>query len=216
MSGGTRPGPTGLFATSRHGNFTGSRQTARVLVIRAVQNTSIFWSSSTKLSAASNRIAIDNSARANLHITVRASQPPYSQLYAQFKRAHHALRQHSLIFAMKIARLLSTSTRKAGYMPRPAVAQRDVAAEAIDRVQTTPSSLVARENAAGIRIRTRGRAAAAREGRDDCAPLRAPRNRRDAAATPQTPSTPHRSPRSKRNGRSPAGKASNDPILLKM
>ena len=49
---------------------------------------------------------------------------------------------------MKLARLFSTSTRKAGYMPRPAVAQRDVAAEAIDRVYTTPSSLVARENMA--------------------------------------------------------------------
>ena len=84
---------------------------------------------------------------------------------------------------MKLARLLSTSTRKAGYMPRPAVAQRDVAAEAIDRVHTTPSSLVARENAARIRFPQRDATAAVREGRDDCAPLRVPRGRRNAAAT---------------------------------
>ena len=68
---------------------------------------------------------------------------------------------------MKIARLFSTSTRKAGYMPRPAVAQRDVAAEAIDRVQTTPSSLVAAKrrnsnsHARPRRRRARTRAAAA-------------------------------------------------------
>ena len=78
---------------------------------------------------------------------------------------------------MKLARLFSTSTRKAGYMPRPAVAQRDVAAEAIDRVQTTPSSLVARENAAGIRILTHGRAAAAPSTHKGHARLRAPRGR---------------------------------------
>ncbi len=85
---------------------------------------------------------------------------------------------------MKLARLFSTSTRKAGYMPRPAVAQRDVAAEAIDRVHTTPSSLVARENTARIRILTHMRAAAARNTRGGRALLRAPRNRRNAAATP--------------------------------
>ena len=87
---------------------------------------------------------------------------------------------------MKLARLFSTSTRKAGHMPRPAAAQRDVAAEAINSVHTTPSSLVARENMARIRILTHGRAVAAREGRDDCALLGAPRNRRNAAATPPT------------------------------
>ena len=114
-------------------------------------------------------------------------------------------------------------------MPRPAVAQRDVAAEVShqrprnrkrgraehisSRAQWTktraaaasgasdgrpstgarraakrrlrPTSPVfARENAAGIRILTRNRAAAAREGRDDHARLRAPHNRRNAAATP--------------------------------
>ena len=87
---------------------------------------------------------------------------------------------------MKLARLFSTSTRKAGHMPRPAAAQRDVAAEAINSVHTTPSSLVARENAARIRILTRDAIAAAREGRDDCALLGAPRNRRNAAAAPHT------------------------------
>ena len=78
---------------------------------------------------------------------------------------------------MKLARLFSTSTRKAGYMPRPAVAQRDVAAEAIDRVQTTPSSLVARENMARIRILTYDHTIAARNTHNNHARLRAPRGR---------------------------------------
>ena len=136
------------------------------------------------MSAAAKRIAIDNSARANLRITVRASQPPYSQLYAQFKRAHHALRQHSLIFAMKLARLLSTSTRKAGHTPRLPPPTRDVAAEVPRPRLHDTSSLVARENAARIRFPQRDATAAAREGRDDHTPLRAPRNRRDAAEAP--------------------------------
>ena len=42
MPGGTRPSPTGLFATSRHGNFTGSRQTARVLVIQLIRTPRFF------------------------------------------------------------------------------------------------------------------------------------------------------------------------------
>ena len=87
---------------------------------------------------------------------------------------------------MKLARLFSTSTRKAGYMPRPAVAQRDVAAEVPRPRLHDTSSLVARENAARIRILTRDAIAAAREGRDDCALLGAPRNRRNAAAAPHT------------------------------
>ena len=117
----------GPFATSWHGNFTSSRQTARVLVIHSEHLD--FLSSSTKLKAASVRIAIDDSTRAKLRITVRASQPPYSQLYAQFERAHHALRQPQHIFAMKLARVLSTSTRKAGHTPRLPPPTRDVAAE---------------------------------------------------------------------------------------
>jgi hypothetical protein len=96
---------------------------------------------------------------------------------------------------MKLARLFSTSTRKAGHMPRPAAAQRDVAAEAIDSVHTTPSSLVARENAAGIRILAHGRAAAAPSTHNGRAPLRAPRNRRNAAAAPHKHSKLRRSPR---------------------
>ena len=71
-----------------------------------------------------------------LHITVRTSQPPYSQLYAQFDRAQHALRQPEHTFAMKIARLLSTSTRKAGHTPRLPPPTRDVAAEVLHRVRT--------------------------------------------------------------------------------
>ena len=87
---------------------------------------------------------------------------------------------------MKLARLFSTSTRKAGYMPRPAVAQRDVAAEVPRPRLHDTSSLVARENAARIRFPQRDATAAVREGRDNCALLRAPRNRRNAAATPPT------------------------------
>ena len=87
---------------------------------------------------------------------------------------------------MKLARLFSTSTRKAGYMPRPAVAQRDVAAEVPRPRLHDTSSLVARENAARIQIRTHDRAAAARNTRGGRALLRAPRNRRNAAAAPHT------------------------------
>ncbi len=85
---------------------------------------------------------------------------------------------------MKLARLFSTSTRKAGHTPRLPPPTRDVAAEAINSVHTTPSSLVARENTARIRILTHMRAATARHTRGGRAPLRAPRNRRNAAATP--------------------------------
>ena len=85
---------------------------------------------------------------------------------------------------MKIARLLSTSTRKAGHTPRLPPPTRDVAAEVPRPRLHDTSSLVARENMARIRILTHDRAAAAREGRDGCALLRALRNRRDAAATP--------------------------------
>ena len=58
---------------------------------------------------------------------------------------------------------------------------------ALQKRRLTPTSPTAcRENAARIRILTHGRAVAAREGRDDCALLGAPRNRRNAAATPPT------------------------------
>ena len=136
---------------------------------------------------------------------------------------------------MKIARLLSTSTRKAGHTPRLPPPTRDVAAEVPRPRLHDTSSLVARENAARIRFPQRDATAAVREGRDDCAPLRAPRGRRNAAATSHTPrlstraaaalareqhipqaaaSTPsslHRSPPSRPSGRSPAGRASNGP-----
>ena len=98
------------------------------------------------------RIAIDDSTRANLRITVRASQPPYSQLCAHFERAHHALRQPQHTFAMRLARVLSTSTRKAGHTPRLPPPTRDVAAEVPRPRLHDTSSLVARENAARIRI----------------------------------------------------------------
>ena len=77
MSGGTHPEATGLFATSWHGNFTSSRQTARVLVI---QNISLFWSSSTTLSAAScsSRIA-------------RAAKPACASQYQQASRPTHSV-----------------------------------------------------------------------------------------------------------------------------
>ena len=87
-----------------------------------------------------------------LHITVRASHSPYTQLYAQFDRAQHALRQPEHTFAMKIARLLSTSTRKAGHTPRLPPPTRDIAAEVPRPRLHDTSSLVARENAARIRI----------------------------------------------------------------
>ena len=87
---------------------------------------------------------------------------------------------------MKIARLLSTSTRKAGHTPRLPPPTRDVAAEVRRPRLHETSSAVARENMARIRILTRDAIAAAREGRDSCALLRAPRNRRNAAAAPHT------------------------------
>ena len=96
---------------------------------------------------------------------------------------------------MKLARLFSTSTRKAGHTPRLPPPTRDVAAEVPRPRLHDTSSLVARENMTKIRILTHDRAVAAREGRDDCAPLRAPRNRRDAAAAPHKHSKLRRSPR---------------------
>ena len=86
---------------------------------------------------------------------------------------------------MKLARLFSTSTRKAGHTPRLPPPTRDVAAEVPRPRLHDTSSLVARENMARIRILTHGRAAAAPSTHKGRAPLRAPRNRRDAAATPQ-------------------------------
>ena len=75
---------------------------------------------------------------------------------------------------MKLARLFSTSTRKAGHTPRLPPPTRDVAAEVPRPRQHDTSSLVARENMARIRIFTRDAIAAACEGRDSCALLRAP------------------------------------------
>ena len=63
---------------------------------------------------------------------------------------------------MKIARLLSTSTRKAGHTPRLPPPTRDVAAEVRRPRLHDTSSLVARENAARIRIRTHDHTIAAR------------------------------------------------------
>ena len=111
-----------------------------------------FWSSSTKVSTALSRIAIDNSAARNLRNAVTDRQTPYTQRGVQFRTREHALRQHSLIFAMKLARLLSTSTRKAGHTPRLPPPTRDVAAEVPRPRLHDTSSLVARENAARIRI----------------------------------------------------------------
>ena len=76
-----------------------------------------------------SRIAIDNSAARNLRNAVTDRQTPYTQRGVHFERAHHALRQPEHTFAMKIARLLSTSTRKAGHTPRLPPPTRDVAAE---------------------------------------------------------------------------------------
>ena len=66
-------------------------------------------------------------------------------------------------------------------MPPPT---RDVAAEVNRPRPHESSTAVARENMARIKFFTHDRAAAAREGRDGCALLRAPRNRRNAAAAP--------------------------------
>ena len=81
---------------------------------------------------------------------------------------------------MKLARLFSTSTRKAGHTPRLPPPTRDVAAEVPRPRLHDTSSLVARENMARIRILTHGRAAAARNTHNNHARLRAPRNRRNA------------------------------------
>ena len=83
MSGGTRPSPTGLFATSRHGNFTSSSKLPEPchLPFRTRRD---FLSSSTKLSAALSRIAIDNSAARNLRNAVTDRLTPYSQRGVQF------------------------------------------------------------------------------------------------------------------------------------
>ena len=75
---------------------------------------------------------------------------------------------------MKLARLLSTSTRKAGHTPRLPPPTRDVAAEVPRPRLHDTSSAVARENMARIRIRTHGRAAAARNTCGGRALLRAP------------------------------------------
>ncbi len=49
-----------------------------------IQNISLFWSSSTKLSAALSRIAIDNSAARNLRNAVTDRLTPYTQRGVQF------------------------------------------------------------------------------------------------------------------------------------
>ena len=51
---------------------------------QVIQNKAIFWSSSTKLSAALSRIAIDNSAARNLRNAVTDRLTPYSQRGVQF------------------------------------------------------------------------------------------------------------------------------------
>ena len=172
-AGGTIPRPTGLFATSRHGNFTSSSKLPEPshLVL------SDFWSSSTKWSAAASRIAIDDSTRANLRITVRASQPPYSQLYAQFERAHHALRQPQPHFCNE-NRALTIDQHSQG-RPHAAVAAANARRRRRGKLTASarPSSDVARENMARNRIPPRDAVAAAREGRDGCALLCGPRNR---------------------------------------
>ena len=81
MSGGTIPRPTGAQRQVADRNFTSSRQTAGT---QSPQNISLFWSSSTKLSAALSRIAIDNSAARNLRNAVTDRLTPYSQRGVQF------------------------------------------------------------------------------------------------------------------------------------
>ena len=81
---------------------------------------------------------------------------------------------------MKLARLLSTSTRKAGHTPRLPPPTRDVAAEVPRPRLHETSSAVARENMARIRILTHDHTIAARNTHNNRARLRAPRNRRNA------------------------------------
>ena len=78
---------------------------------------------------------------------------------------------------MKLARLLSTSTRKAGHTPRLPPPTRDVAAEVPRPRLHDTSSLVARENMARIRILTHDHTIAARNTHNNHARLRAPRGR---------------------------------------